>query len=93
MLGRCRAQGIDPDTVFTGERFAPPTLDAAERGAGAPPAGLAALDCPAWLAPQLQDSLGPDFAPVMAAQQARAPVFLRVNLHKATPGAARQSLA
>lgn len=93
MLGRCRAQGIDPDTVFTGERFAPPALDAAERGAGAPPSGLAALDCPAWLAPQLQDSLGADFAPVMAAQQARAPVFLRVNLHKATPEAARQSLA
>lgn len=93
ILGRCRAQGIDPETIFMGGRFAPAALDEAEQHGGAAPTGLAALDCPESLAPQLQQSLGSDFAAVMAAQQQRAPIFLRVNLHKTTREAAMQVLS
>jgi 16S rRNA (cytosine967-C5)-methyltransferase len=52
-----------------------------------------ALDCPDWLAPALRASLGADFVPVMQALQARAPVFLRANLARASPEAVRAALA
>ncbi|MDP2740604.1 MAG: RsmB/NOP family class I SAM-dependent RNA methyltransferase [Pseudorhodobacter sp.] len=93
LLGQCFAQGIDPDTVFTGDKFAPAVLGAAERGAGVLPEGLHALDCPAWIAPQLQEALGADFAAVMAAQRERAPVFLRVNLARMTRAEVQAALA
>lgn len=92
MLGHCAEQSIDPDMVFTGGRFAPAPLSPPERAAWQAaiiPQGLEALDCPDWLAPLLQDSLGADFAPVMHAQRHRAPVFVRVNLaHGSRPEAA-----
>ncbi|WP_415182959.1 RsmB/NOP family class I SAM-dependent RNA methyltransferase [Phaeovulum sp.] len=96
MLGHCRAQGIDPSEIFTSDRFAPMALTVAEAAAysGAPqPHGNDALDCPDWLAPLLQDSLGADFAPVMLAGRQRAPVFLRVNLARTTRPAAIAALA
>lgn len=93
ILGRCRAQGIDPDSIFTGDRHAPAPLSADERHAGAPAQGFAAVDCPDWLGPQLEDSLGADFVPVMTAQQARAPVFLRVNPRRASLAQAQAALA
>ena len=77
ILGSLRAEGIDPAAVFTGEGHAPPPVG---NEPGRAPEGNEALDCPDWLAPQLQASLGPDFAPVMQALRQRAPVFLRVNL-------------
>jgi 16S rRNA (cytosine967-C5)-methyltransferase len=83
MLGALRAAGSDPALVFTGEGFAPAPLSADEANAGRPWEALdplERLDCPDWLAPQLQDSLGDDFAAAMAALRSRAPVFLRVNL-------------
>jgi len=97
MLGALRAAGTAPETLFTGEGHAPPALDPAE-SAFRPPAMAALpetvrLDCPEWLAPDLRASLGSDFAPVMAALRARAPVHLRVNLRRSDPEAAARGLA
>ena len=94
MLGALRAAGTDPDTQFTGAGHAPPPLTEAERTA--PPAPLDPLvrfDCPDWLAPDLRAALGETFEPVMALMRQRAPVFLRVNAARATPGDAAARLA
>ncbi|WP_102110127.1 RsmB/NOP family class I SAM-dependent RNA methyltransferase [Oceaniglobus roseus] len=93
MIGLLRDRGTDPETLFTGEGHAPAPLDAAERRLPPEPDPLDALDCPAWLAPALSTSLGADFAPVMEALRHRAPVFLRANLARTTPGAAADRLA
>lgn len=82
MLGVLRGQGVDPSTLFTGEGHAPAPVASDE--SPRPMTELEALDCPDWLAPQMRESLGGNFAAVMQAMQARAPVFLRVNLRKAT---------
>jgi 16S rRNA (cytosine967-C5)-methyltransferase len=89
ILGGLRAAGIDPAGLFTGEGHAPtPVTEAAGL-----PSPLEALDCPDWLAPALQASLGADFAPVMQALRHRAPVFLRVNAARLTLTGAQQRLA
>ncbi|WP_045390184.1 RsmB/NOP family class I SAM-dependent RNA methyltransferase [Falsirhodobacter sp. alg1] len=75
ILGGLRARGEDPVGMFTGEGHAPAPV--AEDETGHTPEGGAALDCPEWLAAQLESSLGGDFAPVMEALRHRAPVFLR----------------
>lgn len=96
MLGLLRTQGIDPATLFTGQGHAPAPPDAAELAhLAAPPdlPELVALDCPDWLAPQLRESLGEMFAPVMAALQERAPVFLRAHAGRGGRDAARAALA
>lgn len=90
MLGVLRAQGIDPAALFTGDGHAPAPVGPDE--VARPMTELEALDCPDWLAPQMRESLGADFAPVMQALQSRAPVFLRVNLRKATVGRAQAVL-
>ena len=91
VLGGLRDRGLDPAEWFTGIGHAPAALSDAE--AGHSPAGNVALDCPDWLAPQLQAALAEDFAPVMQALRHRAPVFLRVNLAKATVAQAQAALA
>lgn len=90
MLGVLRAQGIDPAALFTGDGHAPAPVGPDE--VAREMTELEALDCPDWLAPQMRESLGADFAPVMQALQSRAPVFLRVNLRKATVGRAQAVL-
>ncbi|NTT86464.1 RsmB/NOP family class I SAM-dependent RNA methyltransferase [Tabrizicola fusiformis] len=90
ILGSLRAEGIDPASVFTGEGHAPAAIGDEP---GHAPEGLEALDCPDWLAPQLQASLGADFAPVMQALRHRAPVFLRVNLARLSREEALAQLA
>ena len=90
ILGGLRAQDADIASLFTGEGHAPAQLTEAD--AAQVPAGFAALDCPDWLGPQLQASLGADFEPVMRALQHRAPVFLRVNLRKTSLAAAQAAL-
>ncbi len=93
MLGLCRDEGIDPATIFTGEGHAPPPLSLAEHAAGTP-AGLGErLDLPDWLLPLWQQSLGDEAEPVALALRDRAPVWLRVNLRRATPEAAVAALA
>ena len=81
ILGGLRAQGIDPDSLFTGIAHAALPVSANESGRRPDP--MEALDCPDWLAPRLMESLGHDFAPVMQALRQRAPVFLRVNTLRA----------
>ncbi len=85
MLGALRSAGTDPDTVFTGEGYAPLPLTAAEREhvpQGSDPARD--LDCPDWLLPRFEASLGGLAGPVLVALRDRAPVFVRVNLRRGT---------
>jgi 16S rRNA (cytosine967-C5)-methyltransferase len=93
VLGGVRTLGGDAAAVFTGDRYAPAPLTDAERQGGGEPEGLAALDVPPALEAPLRDSLGPDFAAVMARMQARAPLFLRVNLARGTRAEAVAALA
>lgn len=78
ILGGLRASGTDPAPFFTGEGHAPAVITASDQGR--PPEGAEALDCPDWLYPQIQTSLGDQADPVLRALRQRAPVFLRVNL-------------
>lgn len=93
VLGLLRAQGILPQDMFTGAGHAPAPMSEAEAAHIALPKGNVALDCPDWIAPQMQSSLGDDFAPVCLALKSRAPVFLRVNLHKTTREQAMNALS
>jgi len=81
MLGLVRAQGIDPETIFTGEGYAPKMLDASESTqeplTNAPRA--VQLDLPDWLIPELERSLGADLDNICETLRHRAPVFLRAN--------------
>lgn len=95
MIGALRSDGASIDEVFTGAGHAPAPLTEAEHAHLARTPDLTegeALDCPDWLIPQLRESLGADFAAVMARQRQRAPVFLRANLLRATRDAAQAAL-
>ncbi len=94
MLGACRRDGIDPDSVFSGARHAPPPLSDEERRAGGEPrAGAEALDLPDWLWPRFRDSLGPRAESCARALQRRAPVHLRVNMRRTDAQGAIGALA
>ncbi|HBQ37190.1 MAG TPA: SAM-dependent methyltransferase [Rhodobacteraceae bacterium] len=93
ILGLLRSQGIDPQEMFTGVGHAPEPINEAEINHSASPQGNTALDCPDWIAPALQSSLGDDFAAVCHALQKRAPLFLRVNTKKTSRKAAADALA
>jgi 16S rRNA (cytosine967-C5)-methyltransferase len=96
MLGALRDAGVDPTGVFTGIGHAPSPLTDAESAYLTRDVQLdpnVKIDCPDWLAPALQSSLGADFAPVMQALRHRAPVFLRVNTRRTTREAAIADLA
>jgi len=88
MIGYLVAQGIDPDTVFTGEGHAPSPLEEAERAAIRPLEALTEApdavrgDMPDWLWPQLTQAMGDTTAEVAETLRHRAPVYLRVNLRK-----------
>jgi len=95
MIGHFRALGDDPTAVFTGEGYAPAPLTEDERATGRRWEDLSEaerLDVPDWIVPQLQASLGPDYAPIMEALRDRAPVFLRVNLLRTERAAAIAAL-
>lgn len=96
MIGALRAAGADPETVFTGEGYAPAPLTEAESGYRAPampdwPHSVR-FDYPKWLKPELVRSLGNEFEPVMRALQSRAPVFLRTNTLRCDRRTARDRL-
>ncbi|WP_293573882.1 RsmB/NOP family class I SAM-dependent RNA methyltransferase [Phaeobacter sp.] len=83
VLGALRAEGVDPDTLFTGEGHAPAPLTAEERNALAatPQQGTAErVDLPDWVWPAWSESLGAEAEAAAEALQHRAPVHLRVNL-------------
>jgi len=91
------AEGGDPAALFTGDRFAPDAMSAAEgaalSGSAAPLDDGARLDLPEQILPELRRSLGDDLAAVAGAMQHRAPLDLRVNLLRADLSAARAALA
>jgi 16S rRNA (cytosine967-C5)-methyltransferase len=97
LLARAAGEGADLDALLTGEGFDPPPLTPAERAHlargldGAPEA--VRLDYPDFLEGELARSLGADFAPVLTAMRARAPVDLRVNTLKTNISAATVVLA
>lgn len=91
VLGLLRQRSEDTAALFTGQAHAPAPVLVDE--AGWPPLPLEALDCPDWLAPRLERALGDGFPAAMAALQERAPLWLRVNLRRTTPEAARTALA
>jgi len=96
ILGQMAEAGEDMAALFTGEGHAPAPLTDVERAHLAGPPEMprnVALDCPDWLAPQLEASLGADFAPVMQALRHRAPAFLRVNVARCTRAEAAARLA
>lgn len=92
VLGLLRGQGVDPQTVFSGEGHAPAALTEDEQAAGDTPQGGAALDLPDWLLPALEQSLGDGLNAYAETLQSRAPVMLRVNLRKTTRAAAIAAL-
>ncbi|MDO5632464.1 MAG: RsmB/NOP family class I SAM-dependent RNA methyltransferase [Paracoccus sp. (in: a-proteobacteria)] len=83
MLGMLRETGADPDTVFTGQGFDPQPVTPQE--VGHPPQGGEVSDLPDWILPQWSASLGDEAQAVALALRDRAPIWLRVNLLKATP--------
>jgi len=93
LIGMLREQGVDPDTIFTGEGHAPLALCGAEREAGRTPNDAEARDLPDWLWPRFQEALGEDAARAVGMLRHRAPVTLRVNARRMTRLAAQTALA
>ncbi|WP_323009120.1 RsmB/NOP family class I SAM-dependent RNA methyltransferase [Paracoccus sp. (in: a-proteobacteria)] len=93
LLGMCREEGIEPASLFTGDRYAPSALSDAEHQAGHTPTPDEALDLPDWLIPLWRQALGPDATPVALAMRDRAPAWLRVNQRRTDPDTAAAALA
>lgn len=93
MLGLLRLQGRDPDALFSGVGHAPSPLTAAEQRAPVPIATDPWLNMPEWLHDPLRNSLGDQAGAVVAAMQARAPLYLRVNARKASAGDIQERLS
>ncbi|MGP9788624.1 RsmB/NOP family class I SAM-dependent RNA methyltransferase [Roseinatronobacter sp. NSM] len=93
VLGLLRAQGIDPEPLFTGQAYAPAALTAEDmRQPANAMSDTIALDCPDWIADDLRRSLGLNFPAVLQALQERAPVYLRANLARTTRAQAARLL-
>jgi len=85
MIGALRAEGRDPEDVFTGQGYAPAPVTEEERAGFSTPDEAQARDLPDWLWPEFEASLG-NLAEVEARlMRDRAEVFLRVNLLKTQP--------
>lgn len=87
MLGQLRDAGQDPGETFTGHRFALSPLTGDEMASGRPLAEApdpVRLDLPDWLWPLVTQALGDRTEAVLDLMRSRAPVFLRVNLARAT---------
>ncbi len=95
MIGALKAQGAMLGEMFTGTGHAPAPLSDAERARPSLDALPAAvrLDCPDWLYPIFEAELGTDTEAALSALRERAPIFLRVNLVKASVDQALNSLA
>lgn len=105
VLAHCALTGADggtaPETLFSGEGYAPPPLDAEESALLArlrsdrdtAPSDAARANVPDWLWPALTHRFGAAVAAECRALNARAPVDLRVNTLKTTREAVLKRLA
>lgn len=93
MIGAMRCEGVDLETLFSGEGHAPSILTEAELSAGEAPCGLDALDLPDWLWPHFEMSLGASAERAAEMLRHRAPVMLRVNPRRGTVAEAQAQLA
>lgn len=96
MMHLAQRDGLDIDSLFSGEGHAPAPLTPEERAALATPLAqsqAASCDVPDWLWSQWLGSLGAATDPAARAQQARADVFLRVNLRRASVDKAIDALS
>ncbi|QIE54934.1 RsmB/NOP family class I SAM-dependent RNA methyltransferase [Pikeienuella piscinae] len=92
--GLALVEGWPLDEIFSGARYAPAPLAAAEReGRRDAPPDPVRFDHPDWLEGPLKASLGARYAPSMVALGARAPVDLRVNRLKCDRAGALAALA
>lgn len=90
ILGGLRDKGGD-EGMFSGETHAPAPITEAD--APRSPQGAEALDIPDWLLPLFTKALGAETEATLRALRQRAPVFLRVNVAKATREKAKAALA
>jgi len=96
VLGLLRDQQRDPSDIFTGATYAPPVLTDDELATGDDVGILAedvAADCPAWLWPIVNKSLGDECGVVFQILRNRAPLTMRANLRKSTRKQAMTALA
>ncbi len=91
MLGLVRSAGLDAEALFDGARHSPDPLAEAERAGGRAPGPEDDMHLPDWLIDVWRTDVDtPDIE--AACLGARAPVFLRVNIARATPEQARSAL-
>ena len=93
MRGILHNQGVDLDIIFSDARFAPVPLSSDERCFETLESDWGNCDIPEWLWPHWCHSLGDQAIAIAQVIQQRAPVFLRVNLLKATVDQACASLS
>ncbi|MEJ6395028.1 RsmB/NOP family class I SAM-dependent RNA methyltransferase [Gymnodinialimonas sp. 2305UL16-5] len=91
ILGLLKLQGIAPENVFNGEGHAPAALTTSERDMSVDPPDAMA-DIPNWLRPKLAARAPSDVQALAASFAERAPLWLRVNLRRATCAEAAESL-
>ena len=92
MIAALRKQGVDPQGIFTGDRFAPETLSAKEQEPNEFTSEAEQFDIPDWLWPIWCQDLADHAEQVADNLRQRAPVFLRVNIARTTREAALQKL-
>ena len=92
MIAALRKQGVDPQGIFTGDRFAPETLSAKEQEPNEFTSEAELFDIPDWLWPIWCQDLADHAEQVADNLRQRAPVFLRVNIVRTTREAALRKL-
>jgi len=95
MLGLLVQDGIDPHSLFTGDRFAPPPLSAEEEVQIAASPSLTqaqALDLPDWLFEPAAAPFGADADQELSRLRERAAMHLRVNLARTDRATAQARL-
>ena len=92
MIAALRKQGVDPQGIFTGDRFAPETLSAKEQEPNEFTSEAEQFDIPDWLWPIWCQDLADHAEQAADNLRQRAPVFLRVNIARTTREAALQKL-
>lgn len=95
MIGMHRARQQDVSTIFTGDKYAPAALEDHEIETPnlSHVSKTIQYDCPDWLLPKFEETLGDDTFSVLKKFQSRASIFLRVNTAKADSKSVMAALA